>query len=82
MGIRELWLKAADSLVAEYLHPGSNGEFDAISVLTALEHAADAMYYVDHQVYLFITEQSRQWFYSGMDTPAKFYESWLAQNGA
>lgn len=78
MDIREIWLKAADSLVAEYFKPDENDGFDAVSVLTALEHTADALYNIDHKLSLFISEKTRAWYYNGMKSQVNFYENWLS----
>lgn len=77
MDIREIWLKAADSLVAEYFKPDENDGFDAVSVLTALEHTADALYNIDHKLSLFIAEETRAWYYNGMKSQVNFYDAWI-----
>ncbi|MGK8676396.1 hypothetical protein [Serratia marcescens] len=77
MDIREIWLKAADSLVAEYFKPDENDGFDAVSVLAALEHTADALYNIDHKLSLFIAEETRAWYYNGMKSQVNFYDAWV-----
>ncbi|MGQ6371264.1 hypothetical protein ACUNFC_10740 [Serratia sp. IR-2025] len=76
MDIREIWLKAADSLVAEYFKPDENDGFDAVSVLTALEKTADALYNIDHKLSLFIAEETRAWHYNGLKSQVNFYDTW------
>lgn len=73
---RILWLNAADNLVDAYLNPAAQRDFNAVSVLSALEHTADALYYLDHSLYSFIKEHARRWFNSGMTEPANFTTQW------
>lgn len=76
MDIRKLWLDAADSLVMAYLEQANNGGFNKISVLSALEHTSDALYYLDHELYLFISGHARRWFDDEMIEPANFATEW------
>ncbi len=79
MDIREIWLKAADSLVAEYFKQDENDGFDAVTVLAALNNTADALYSIDRKLSLFISEETRAWYYDGMKGQVNFYDAWVWQ---
>lgn len=79
MDIRKLWLDAADSLVMAYLEQANNGDFNKISVLSALEHTSDALYHLDHGLALFISGHARRWFEAGMIEPANFATEWYSK---
>ncbi|WP_447888768.1 hypothetical protein [Serratia fonticola] len=76
MDFKTLWLKAVDSLVIEYLREDLNSEFDTVAILSALQNAADVLYYVDHSLSAFISDKTREWYYNGMKTQVNFYDKW------
>lgn len=80
MDNEKLWLDAADSLVDAYLKPENGVEFDSVAVLSALDHAAHALYWLDYSLYAFIADHTRLWFKTGMTEPACFAAVWQQRN--
>lgn len=81
MGDEKLWLYAADSLVDAYLTPRRGSDFDSVSVLSALQHLAESLYYLDHRLFSFISDLTRIWFCGGMSRPVSFVEKWAEREG-
>ncbi|WP_152508178.1 hypothetical protein [Dickeya dadantii] len=79
----EIWLQAADDAAESFLsqptdvrESGSDNSYTRINVLSSLEALADAVYYLNHNLCIFIKNRANQWYRDGMMHAPEFAINW------